>query len=212
MVYLDILTIPAGGWALCTAVVGFATARQLGGGPLAVRSGAAAAGWIIGYAWMWFTKWVLASFVFGVDTVVDVIRFTTENRISGDNGSIDDGLAASIRANAAVWWSQPLAGLTVVGLVAAVLVTWRRRDRWTPPRRRWLDRVLLAAPALIPLIWFEIVRNHSQVHVWFTYRSIALSLGIVAASLVIALPRTSVDDDRPGVSALESERAGVDGG
>ncbi len=32
VVYLDILTIPAGGWALCTAVVGLAASRQLRGG------------------------------------------------------------------------------------------------------------------------------------------------------------------------------------
>ena len=53
---------------------------------------------------------MLASFVFGVDTVIDVIRFTTDNRITGDNGSIDDGLFATIRVNAEVWWRQPLAG------------------------------------------------------------------------------------------------------
>jgi len=188
VVYLDILTIPAGGWALCAAVTGLAASPLLGGGALALRSVAAATGWIVGYSWMWFTKWVLASFVFGIERVVDVIRFTTENRISGDNGNIDDGLVASIRANASVWWSQPLAGVTVALLAVAVIVTWRRRGRWSPPPRRWADRLVLAAPALVPLVWYELLRNHSQVHVWFTYRSIPLALGIVAAALVIALP------------------------
>ena len=58
------------------------------------------------------------------------------------------------------------------------------------------------------MIWFEMLRNHSQIHVWFTYRSIPLALGIVAAALVIPLPDASVRDDDPAESA--DDRIGAD--
>lgn len=187
VVYADILTIPAGGWALCVAAIGLAASLHATHHSLALQAAVAAVAWIVGYTWMWVSKWVLASILFGVETVIDVIRFTTENRLAGDNGSIDDGAFASIRLNASVWWSQPLAGATVLALALAVVVTWRRRGRWLPPSDRWVDRLIISAPAAIPLVWFEVLRNHSQVHQWFTYRSIPLAIGIVAAALVVGL-------------------------
>lgn len=187
VVYADILTIPAGGWALCVAAIGLAATLHATDRQLALHVAAATVAWIVGYTWMWVSKWVLASIIHGVGTVIDVIRFTTENRLTGDNGSIDDRAFASIRQNASVWWSQPLAGAMVVALSLAVVVTWRRRGRWLPPSDRWVDRLIVSAPAVLPLIWFEVLRNHSQVHVWFTYRSIPLAIGIVAAALVVGL-------------------------
>jgi hypothetical protein len=187
VVFSDILTIPAGGWALTTAVIGIGASLTLARLALAVQVAVAAAAWITGWTWMWVSKWILASTVFGVDSVIDVIRFTTENRLTGDNGSIDDSVLATIRLNAEVWWSQPLAGATVAGLLVVFVTVWRRRGRWFPPRGRWIDRVIIATPAVIPFAWYELLKNHSQVHVWFTYRSIPLALGIVAASTVMTM-------------------------
>ena len=47
-------------------------------------------------------------------------------------------------------------------------------------------RLIIAAPALLPLLWFEVLRNHSLVHVLFVYRSLAVSAGIVAVALLAA--------------------------
>lgn len=202
VVYADILTIPAGGWALTTAVIGIGASLALTRLALAVRIVVAAAAWIVGYVWMWVSKWILASFVFGVDSVIDVIRFTTENRLSGDNGSVDLGAFATIRINAEVWWRQPLAGATVMALVVAFVVVWRRRGRSWPPGGRWVDRLVLASPAAIPFVWYELLKNHSQVHVWFTYRSVPLAIGVVAAASVIVL-RPMLADESPAPAATD---------
>jgi hypothetical protein len=89
------------------------------------------------------------------------------------------------RVNASVWWRQPLAGAIVVALIVVFAAVWRRRGRWAPQSERWVDRLIIASPAVIPLVWYELLKNHSQVHVWFTYRSIPLVIGIVAAAAVI---------------------------
>lgn len=204
VVYADILTIPGGGWALCTAVIGMGASLVLTRLALAMRIIVAAVAWILGYTWMWVSKWILASFVFGIDSVIDVIRFTTENRISGDNGSIEYGLFATIRVNLEVWWRQPLTGVVVAALLTAFVIVWRRRTRWCPPVDRWVDRLIVASPALIPLVWFEVLKNHSQVHVWFTYRSVPIAVGIVAAASMIVL-RPLADAD-PAVDATTDAR------
>ncbi len=37
----------------------------------------------------------------------------------------------------------------------------------------------------MPLLWFEVLRNHSLVHVLFVYRSLGVSAGIVAVALLV---------------------------
>ena len=205
VVYADILTIPGGGWALCTAVIGMGGSLVLTRLALAMRIIVAVVAWILGYTWMWVSKWILASFVFGIDSVIDVIRFTTENRISGDNGSIEYGLFATIRVNLEVWLRQPLTGVVVAALLTTFVFVWRRRTRWCPPVDRWVDRLIVASPALIPLVWFEVLKNHSQVHVWFTYRSVPIAVGIVAAASMIVL-RPLADADPAADATTDAQR------
>ncbi len=38
---------------------------------------------------------------------------------------------------------------------------------------------MLGAAAMIPPIWHVVMRNHTAVHFWFTYRSFAVAFGIV---------------------------------
>ena len=68
------LTNPDAAWALVVAVSAIVAAGAGPVGSMARRTTAAAAGWIIGFAWMWLSKWVVASFVVGYSTVRDVVR------------------------------------------------------------------------------------------------------------------------------------------
>ena len=47
----------------------------------------------------------------------------------------------------------------------------------------------LLAPAFISVLWFEILRNHSQHHHWFTYRSASFSLVCLAAAVIFSFSR-----------------------
>ena len=58
-------------------------------------------------------------------------------------------------------------------------------------------------PALLPLVWFEVLRNHSLVHVLFVYRSLGVSAGIVAVALLVgpASLRTTATVDEAAADA-----------
>jgi hypothetical protein len=45
----------------------------------------------------------------------------------------------------------------------------------------------VALPVAITPIWFEVLRNHSQIHDWFTYRSLAVSGGVLAVAAVVVI-------------------------
>lgn len=77
---------------------------------------------------------------------------------------------------------------------------------------RWPDRLSLMAPALLPLIWFEVVRNHTQIHA-FPARSLPIGVGMLAAAIVVRLAPlddcTSLGAPSPGPPASEAPTTAV---
>ena len=45
---------------------------------------------------------------------------------------------------------------------------------------------MLAAPAVIPFAWFELMSNHTQIHATIVCRPIASSVGILLAAWILA--------------------------
>ena len=74
----------------------------------------------------------------------------------------------------------------------------------TAVSRRWsagepgalLTRLVLAAPAAVPPVWFTVMRNHTQVHAFFTYRSWAVALGVLVMAFVVPSRFLEWDSDR----------------
>jgi hypothetical protein len=54
--------------------------------------------------------------------------------------------------------------------------------RWPNPGRF----AILSSPILIPFVWFEVLSNHTQIHTWMTYRTVASCFGILIAAAIIA--------------------------
>jgi hypothetical protein len=78
--------------------------------------------------------------------------------------------------------------MMITGAMAALL--WRsfHQIRIRP------EFLALLAPTLVSVLWFEILRNHSQHHHWFTYRSASFSLVCLAAFVIFGMsPPTKLD-------------------
>ena len=193
--FFDILTITPGAWALLCAVVALAASSSSTGRALAVRVAAAAGGWILGWAAMWVSKWVFASVVYGPTAVREQIGDVAGQRVDGDVDYLDFAFGRSIRLTLDTWTDHPLTPWMLGALVLLVAFAWssRRAD----PRVRPLDRLLVAAPAVLPLLWFEVMRNHTQVHVGFTYRSWGVIAGVVTVALVARLPAAEPSAEPP---------------
>ena len=54
----------------------------------------------------------------------------------------------------------------------------------------WQRVFLIAWPALIPPLWFEVLSSHSQIHASFVSRSAAASAGVLLAALLIQAKAT----------------------
>ena len=193
-VFVDVLTTPPGVWALVICVAMLASARRFAGYRLAGRGALAGAAWIVGWVWTWVSKWVIAAAILGVDRVRDSIGGAIDDRLVGERDYIDLALFNAIELNVETWLDHPLTPLVLLAIAVAGVVTWRSAAH----RSVWRSRLIIAAPALLPLVWFEVLRNHSLVHVLFVYRSLGVSAGIVAVALLVGSASLGADqpDDR----------------
>jgi hypothetical protein len=209
VVYTDVLTTAPGGWALCVFVVTLASSSVLTGRRLLLAAGVSSVSWIAGYAWTWFTKWLLAAILLGYDRVRSDVGSQVSRRLDGELVDSREGFLASTRVNVSTWRSQPLTGVVVVGLVVLVSAVWIHRSRnGTAADGRLRDRAVLALPAIIPVLWYELLRNHSQTHYWFTYRSVSVAVGVVAAALLARMvPWPGQEVNRHPLAMLELEDA-----
>lgn len=195
-VFADILTMPPGAWALTVFVVGLAASRLWSGVALAGRVALAAGCWAVGWAAMWVWKWLLAATVYGPGRVRDTIEYTADLRLAAPNDTLDPSFLNATRAALSAWRSQPMTAvvLLVLGLGVAMALFGRRPGAGRSSRMG--DRLLLVAPAVLPILWFEVLRNHTLSHSWFVYRSLGVSAGVVAAALLVELtpaPRPDVE-------------------
>ncbi|SCB52733.1 hypothetical protein GA0061099_103910 [Bradyrhizobium yuanmingense] len=141
--------------------------------------------WFAGYAATWSAKWLSAYFVDpSFDILSDVLGAATF-RIAGDFVKVSHyPLAATTKVflNAFLSWG-------VILFVPALIFLG---VKLTP-------RLATAWPALIPIVWFEILSNHSQIHDLFVSRSAAAAIGVCLASAQMARmldnPQQFVGDD-----------------
>ena len=142
--------------------------------------------WFGGYAVTWFFKWV---FAYVVDPTFDVrtdVLNTMVFRLDGDYGKVVHiPLFPTLKTFGAaiVNWGLPLSAC--FALVIGKTLKGRAFDRGV---FFWL-----AWPVLIPVVWFETLSNHTQIHTMFVIRSAAAAIGVAVAAALIAANVTRED-------------------
>ncbi|WP_324012294.1 hypothetical protein [Microbacterium sp. JZ37] len=185
-VYVDFLHNPPIAWTL---FVFGAVASRLASSPASLRDGArvlglATASWLGGYGAAWAARWLvgLASGAVSWDELSGKVGRWTSGAEAG--ADLPSGLGAASKINAGFWLDVPTAlpvALAVLGVVAwAVVMLIRKRDSAGAWRM-----ALLAAPALLTVVWLESLSGHSTWHAFFVYRAIPMAVGAVAASAVM---------------------------
>lgn len=202
--YIDLLTIPAVPWALsgtATAMVVYLRRRDVW---VAAGHGVVATVvWPIVFAATWASRWLLATPFLGWHYVWKSIWHLVGFRTGGAYNGVDPSLGAPSKANFHYWTSHFPTAHTV--LIVAV-ICWLIALVYAVLRYGW-NRLLLAAvlalPAVVIYVWYEALNNHSQIHRFFVYRGVPVSVGIVLAGAVFAALVAPVAnaDDEPGKRA-----------
>ena len=136
--------------------------------------------WGAGYVGLWASKFVMASMALDLPVWRDGVEAALF-RLRGASEHVDSFLPG------AAIYENVTALKTFWGLVALVvflilpLATRARRAQWV---NLWREARVFIVIALIPVLWLEILSNHSQIHAAFT--QLNLSLVLMLSALVLA--------------------------
>lgn len=148
--------------------------------------------WGAGYLTMWASKWGLASLITGENVLQQAcnsISYRTSAAAAEVGGADMGRLEAIVRnlsANGFV--------LTLIVLIFAVCIvlslfkkTFRLDGKYLP----------ITLAGLLPFVWYVVVCNHSIVHSWMTFRTLAVFVYALATIGVMLMDRqTPVPDNK----------------
>ncbi len=154
--------------------------------------------WGTGYVAMWAGKWALGSLITGQNVLGEAIGSISYRTGSGaaELGVAEFGRLGAIGRNlAANKFSLIL--ILIALAVCLVLSVWRRTFRlggkYIPP--------VLAG--LLPFAWYLVVSNHSVVHSWMTFRTLAVFVYALMTAGVM-----QVEKPRPVLNEINGANKG----
>jgi len=125
--------------------------------------------WAIGYCIMWGSKWILGSIVTGeniIKNAADAICFRTSSSVYEQSFSFLDVLVRQFEGAYQITWP-------VLTIILVVLLFFKGIKL-----KKGMFYVLI--PCLLisfyPMVWYVVLKNHSYIHYWFTYRELGISL------------------------------------
>lgn len=129
--------------------------------------------WFVGYAGIWACKWVLATAILHVDVISDALQQAIHRSYgSTDSSQTQVNALQAIAANFSCFTNILFLTLFVV------ICYWIYRNYKNNPgeRKKYLKgRLYYLFPAMMPFLWYAILRSHSYDHSSFTYRALAVS-------------------------------------
>ena len=135
---------------------------------------------------MWSGKWVIGSLLTGQNILADAI--TTAQYRTGTEVAAGEGAAAGFGEILGKNLSA-LLGPADLLLFAGLLVVFlwlliSKKYRFAPEQSSFPALVLVA---LVPFAWYFVLKNHSSVHYWMTYRNLSVTVTALAAYLSFSL-------------------------
>lgn len=137
--------------------------------------------WGIGYGGMWIGKWIVSTIFTGMNIIQDGLN-SLMFRTSGEWENSQMTFSNAIRTN----YSE-LSGVEfkfILLIVAVVIVLGIIVKAWSFDFRKIRDNIPILLVSLYPFAWYGVVKNHSIIHYWMTYREYSIFVLGVACVIV----------------------------
>ena len=183
--FFDFLTYPACAVGTCLALQ--ALMSRADGNTRLLKTVGSGAAWAFGYGGMWSGKWLAASLITGNSVMRDAVeqaQYRSGGEVTAAEGGVNATFSAVLGRNLGVL-ANPAAAvivLALLGLLVWLLVT--KRCRFALERASLLS---LAIAFAVPFVWYFLLRNHSLVHCWMTYRNLSAAVFALSGGLCFGL-------------------------
>ena len=138
--------------------------------------------WAIGYVGMWVLKWGIGSIIIGENVVQNALS-AAQGRMSSSTPDTTftyfDILLRQIKSSLQISWMTAVLILIMVWIVNVI-------------RNKKINihlYITYGLVAIFPLVWYGVLKNHSYIHHWFTYRELAISIYAGAACVMMQRKR-----------------------
>lgn len=144
------------------------------------------ASWLIGYAGMWASKWVIAN-VLTEENVISSAISAANTRISrsssGTEADTDYTLASVVLSSAEELWSA--SNLAIIAVAVIIFIACAVRYKCNLKSLPATIAILLVC--CYPFVWYFVLMNHSGVHVRFAYRELIILIYGIASALFVQI-------------------------
>ena len=140
--------------------------------------------WGIGYGGMWTGKWIAASLILHENIMTDVLRqatvHTSDVVIMGQHYNVLQVVWRNITVFAK--WPFLLLG---VGIGIWAVIRHAKLEM-----RKWKQTIPFLTIAVLPMLWMMILKEHSGLLYWFTYRGLMVTVfaGLCSLWAITSLP------------------------
>lgn len=134
--------------------------------------------WVSGYAGMWIMKFSIGSLITGENLFLDGI-----NQVLYRSSALDANHSAtmeSIRFNMSNMLLNRVNIVLVISLLVSIFI-FVIRKKWKLKKDKILNNIPILILSLYPIVWFEVISNHSYGHYYMVYRILMITFfGIYA--------------------------------
>ncbi len=126
--------------------------------------------WGVGYAGMWCSKWLISSVLLGKNIVreaIDQIFVRTQSEVSDIEVTARQVIEKNFDMLTSDAFNKLFIILLLIGILIVIIYTVRAR-------RNCFGQFHYFIIAVMPLCWYFVLKNHSYIHHWFTFRGLAV--------------------------------------
>lgn len=140
--------------------------------------------WAFGYIGMWAGKWILNQALTGYKAIYDAlveILFRTSDVTQTTGNSLD-----AIVENVKLLCKWPMLIFFVCLIIGMILYAKKHGLRFHIDVRRL---IIFGLTALLPILWYAVVRQHSILHSRYTFRGLAVTIFAVLSFLALSFSK-----------------------
>ena len=141
--------------------------------------------WVLGYGGTWLAKWCVSSVLLKRNVIKDAI----ETIIYRTEGAADEVINRFdvLQRNLSTMFPKG-----AIAVAAALFVMW---IFLLVKKHQSLQQIKNAAPVVLlagyPVVWYFVLANHSQIHSYFTYRTLEITIFAVLAFMAACIKEKS---------------------
>jgi hypothetical protein len=150
---------------------------------------------VFGYAFMWFGKWAIATLLTDVNVIGDGINSSIYRSSEIPTGLSTMGYCETLDKLFSILQDRAMTLIIYSFIIIFVLmiIIFYRKDIKIKGKSL-LSIIPFIIIAIIPFVWYFVVRNHSISHSYFEYRQLSLTFFAIMASIINIINKSSSKD------------------